>query len=222
MANTPDAATKTSRGLGLAVAIGCVVVIVAAGFLSAIWGNGIDAILRGATGAFSALVVLFLAGLALIVIVKMAKGTIDLGYLIADEEGYTSLSRFQMLLFTFVIAGLYLIYALYALFTVKSGAACPGTLTDQITAVVTAANNAADIAKQDGKDTVIAAANAAKTAADKLNEACVTFSLPSIPATVLGLMGISGGSYLLSKGIQAASGPSDQSGTPSVRRNVNQ
>jgi uncharacterized BrkB/YihY/UPF0761 family membrane protein len=42
--------------------------------------------------------------LALIIVWKIAKGDIDLNYLISDELGYASLSRFQFLVFTFVVA----------------------------------------------------------------------------------------------------------------------
>jgi hypothetical protein len=111
--------------------------------------------------------VVLLSALGATVVIKMATGAIDLKYLIADEGGAASLSRFQMLLFTFVIASLYFLYSLHSL---VSGAST---------------------------------------------------SLPEIPGSVLGLMGISGGSYLLSKGINAASGagasPSDS--TP-MRQNL--
>ncbi|MFM8532840.1 MAG: hypothetical protein ACKOEC_04535 [Acidimicrobiia bacterium] len=96
--------------------------------------------------------VVLLSALGATVVIKMATGTIDLKHLVADEVGAASLSRFQMLLFTFVIASLYFLYSLHSL---VSGASA---------------------------------------------------SLPEIPGSVLGLLGISGGSYLLSKGINAASG----------------
>jgi hypothetical protein len=112
--------------------------------------------------------VVLLSALGATVVIKMATGTIDLKYLIADEGGAASLSRFQMLLFTFVIASLYFLYSLHSL---VSGASS---------------------------------------------------ELPTIPTSVLGLMGISGGSYLLSKGINAASGAGaptpDAAGTLPTRR----
>ena len=47
---------------------------------------------------------------ALMIIYKMIKGDINLQYLIAGADGDASLSRFQFLIFTFVIAlGLFLI-----------------------------------------------------------------------------------------------------------------
>jgi hypothetical protein len=210
-----------------------VIVIVGAAIVGVQQG-GLNTVLQGAASAFTALAVVFLGGLAVLLIVKMANGTIDLKYVIAGEDGDASLSRFQMLLFTFVVAGLYFVYALYALFSIKSGSACPGSLSDQIQMAAGATNDALTAANAEkASAAVIAAATKAKAAADGLNGACLTFSLPGIPTTVLGLIGISGGSYLLSKGIQAAAtqGPSNGTSTGGatpagqtapVRRNVNQ
>src|SRR5258706_16292339 len=47
---------------------------------------------------------IFLGILAFIVLWKIVTNQISLRYLISDELGYASLSRFQFLLFTFVIA----------------------------------------------------------------------------------------------------------------------
>src|SRR5918997_1432514 len=47
---------------------------------------------------------IFIGLLALIILVKMWKGDIDLNYLISDELGYASLSRLQLLIFTFVVS----------------------------------------------------------------------------------------------------------------------
>ena len=47
---------------------------------------------------------IFLGILAFIILWKIATNEISLRYLISDELGYASLSRFQFLLFTFVIA----------------------------------------------------------------------------------------------------------------------
>jgi hypothetical protein len=84
---------------------------------------------------------------------------IDLSKLIAEANGDASTSRFQFLIFTFVVAGSYFLMVVWSL---------------------TAANNAALI--------------------PMINNG--TLHLPDIPAGVLGLIGISGGSYLVSKGIQ--------------------
>jgi hypothetical protein len=46
----------------------------------------------------------FLALLQVLLIWKMANNTINLKFLIADDSGDASLSRFQLLLFTFVIS----------------------------------------------------------------------------------------------------------------------
>jgi uncharacterized BrkB/YihY/UPF0761 family membrane protein len=87
----------------------------------------------------------FLGLLGLVILWKIIDGTIDLRYLISDELGYASLSRFQFLVFTFVIA--------MSLFYV--------------------------IASQ-----------------------TPTPKYPEIPNQILALLGISGGSFVLSKGIQ--------------------
>lgn len=86
----------------------------------------------------SAIIILF----ALIVLAKVWKGTINLnGLLCEPDSDKASLSRFQFLIFTFVIAGLYLLLSIEA-----------GTFVD-------------------------------------------------IPTNVLALLGISGGSYILSKSV---------------------
>jgi hypothetical protein len=94
----------------------------------------------------------------------MWKGNINLTHLIAEANGNTSFSRFQMLLFTFVIASVYLVYALYGV-----------------------------------------TASSVPTLAD--------LKLPDIPNGVLGLIGISGGSYIGSKVIQMV-GDTSNGGQP--------
>src|ERR1051326_8708126 len=47
---------------------------------------------------------LLIGALAVIVVVWIARGTIDLTFLIADEAGDASMSRFQLLIFTFIVA----------------------------------------------------------------------------------------------------------------------
>jgi NADH:ubiquinone oxidoreductase subunit 6 (subunit J) len=88
------------------------------------------------------LIIVFIGAVALIVLVNIYSGKIDLKGLLAEATGKASLSRLQLLLFTFVIAGLYLILCLEA-----------GEFVE-------------------------------------------------IPNQVLGLLGISGASYVVSKGIQ--------------------
>ena len=51
------------------------------------------------------IVAIFLGLLAVVILWKIVTDKIDLQYLIADEKGYASMSRFQFLIFTFVIAG---------------------------------------------------------------------------------------------------------------------
>jgi hypothetical protein len=96
----------------------------------------------------------FLA-LVLLVIAKMASGAIDLSGLLNESDSTkASLSRFQVLVFTFVIAGLFLILSIEA-----------GQLVE-------------------------------------------------VPNSVLGLLGISGGSYLVGKGISAGTPKRDSGEGP--------
>ena len=89
---------------------------------------------------------IFIASLEAAILWLIIKGKIDLERLISDENGEASLSRFQFMVFTFVIAmGLFLIIVANADFPQE------------------------------------------------------------IPGGVLALLGISGGSYVISKGIQSAS-----------------
>ena len=86
----------------------------------------------------------FIGVLALMILIKIWKGDIDLNYLISDENGWASLSRFQFLVFTFVVA-----MSLFYLVVVGTPPA-----------------------------------------------------YPIVPPEILALLGISGGSYILSKGMQ--------------------
>ncbi|SRR6266545_22953 len=88
-------------------------------------------------------VVVFLALIGLVVIVKIWTDKINLNSLLSEPDGKASLSRFQLLLFTFVIVSIYVVLCL-----------------------------------QQG-------------------------DLLEISGGVLGLLGISGGSYVISKGIQS-------------------
>ena len=47
---------------------------------------------------------LFLGALAVILIIKIVTNKIDLEWLISEDNGHASMSRFQLLVFTFVIA----------------------------------------------------------------------------------------------------------------------
>ncbi len=88
----------------------------------------------------------FIGFLAVMILIKIWKGDIDINYLISDENGWASLSRFQFLVFTFVVA-MSLFYLIVANTPPK---------------------------------------------------------YPLIPKEILALLGISGGSYVLSKGIQTS------------------
>jgi hypothetical protein len=96
------------------------------------------------------LLAVLIGAFAVAIILKMLKGDIDLKYLIAGDDGDASLSRFQFLIFTFVIAlSLFLIIV----------------------------NNPTGPA------------------------------FPNIPNSILALLGISGGSYVASKGVDASTPP---------------
>jgi hypothetical protein len=94
-----------------------------------------------------------LGALWAIILVLIAIGRIDLSMLISEKNGQASSSRFQLLIFTFVVAMSFFYVAINS----------------------------------------------------------VPLALPDVPVNVLALLGISAGSYLVSKGIQtggeSASGP---------------
>jgi uncharacterized membrane protein len=87
---------------------------------------------------------IFLGALTLIILYRIARNEINLDRLISEEGGEASLSRFQFLIFTFVI-GMTLFYLIV-----------------------------------------------------------LTGSYPQIPNQILALLGISGGSYVMAKGIQSS------------------
>lgn len=98
-------------------------------------------------------------GLFAVVITKMLRNTISLNDLISEpgSSGKASLSRFQLLIFTFVVAGVFLILS------IENG------------------------------------------------------QIIDIPNSVLGLLGISGGSYLVSKGIsESKKKPPPDDGIPNL------
>lgn len=142
------------------------------------------------TGLFGLVVVIAIGALAALVVVKMMRNEIDLKYLIAEDNGDASLSRFQMLLFTFVIAAAYFIYALVGL----KGPSCT------VAAIAVAGDAAKDV---EALRQVMAEAVKSK------------YCLPEVPNSVLGLIGISGGSYLLAKGLQTVSGSGGTGGETS-------
>jgi hypothetical protein len=96
-------------------------------------------------GGYVVLVVIGLIGVALVW--KMWSGTIDLRLLVSEQDGTASMSRFQFLIFTFVIATSLLLLVIGSFGTDTAG-------------------------------------------------------FPKLDASILGLIGISGGSYVVSKGIQ--------------------
>jgi hypothetical protein len=88
------------------------------------------------------IIVVFIGILGVLVLWNIYTNRIDLRFLLCEQDGKASLSRFQFLVFTFVIA------MSFALITLRTG------------------------------------------------------SIPDIPQGVWALLGISGGSYVISKGIQ--------------------
>jgi len=94
------------------------------------------------------IITVLIAAFALAIIYKMIRGDINLMYLISGTDGDASLSRFQFLIFTFVIA--------LGLFLIILSASPP--------------------------------------------------SFPAIPGGILALLGISGGSYVTSKAVDANAG----------------
>jgi hypothetical protein len=88
------------------------------------------------------IIVVFIGILGVLVLWNIYTNRIDLKFLLCEQDGKASLSRFQFLVFTFVIA------MSFALITLRTG------------------------------------------------------SIPDIPQGVWALLGISGGSYVISKGIQ--------------------
>jgi hypothetical protein len=150
--------------------------------------------------------VITFTGIGFVIVRDMSVGRIDIRFLIADENGNASLSRFQMLLFTFVISALYFVYTLYALATGKTSACNiePGdlrALSDMAGAMKTVTDNAV---------------KSGVAVINNLNAKCNVFGLPEVPGSVLALLGISGGSYLLSKGITAMTGPTAPTPAPTA------
>jgi hypothetical protein len=92
------------------------------------------------------IVVLFIGLVGLITLYRMASGKIDLQYLISEENTQASMSRFQLLIFTFIIS-----VSLFLIIICKTPPDFPA----------------------------------------------------KIPGEILSLLGISGGSYLIAKGIQS-------------------
>jgi hypothetical protein len=90
------------------------------------------------------IVVITVGALAILVVWNVLIGKIDLRYLISEEDGSASMSRFQFLIFTFVVAMCVMVL------TLESG------------------------------------------------------EFPKLDAEIVALLGISGGSYVVSKGIQKA------------------
>jgi hypothetical protein len=107
---------------------------------------------------------------------------INLQYLVSEKNGQASLSRFQALVFTFVIGLSYFLLVLES-FVKQASPACQ--LASQKVQELATTCTAEDCEK------LITA----------MNDVC-GLGLPDLPASVLTLLGISGGTYVLSKGIQ--------------------
>lgn len=147
MANGNDTSTGWNWAGFIAIVLGGVALV---------WTLG-----RGVSGSFAVLVGYIIGLFAAIVLARMLSGRIDLQFLISDDNGHASTSRFQFILFSFVIASGYFLVVAWMLTN--------------------------DDAIKSGLAEAIKAGN---------------FRLPDIPTNVLGLIGISGGSYVISKAIQ--------------------
>lgn len=131
-----------------------VILTIGAVFLIGVVIHG-DAVLKlKLTFDYGLLTLIFLFGF--LILTAIASGKIDITSLLAENGGGASMSRFQLLIFTFVIA--------VSFFLVVVG----GT------------------------------------------------GLPEVPGSVLALLGISAGTYGVSKGIQAASSAQGKSPTPTT------
>ena len=102
------------------------------------------------------IVVVFIGLLGLVVLWKIFDNTINLSFLISEANGQASMSRFQFLVFTFVIAMSFFL--------------------------ITVSGN----------------------------------RMPDVPEGVWALLGISGGSYVISKGIQKSASAAVKGATPAA------
>jgi xanthine/uracil permease len=93
MANGNDTSTGWNWAGFIAIVLGGVALV---------WTLG-----RGVSGSFAVLVGYIIGLFAAIVLARMLSGRIDLQFLISDDNGHASTSRFQFILFSFVIASAY-------------------------------------------------------------------------------------------------------------------
>ena len=70
--------------------------------------------LENAVNIFVIVLAIIFLGFFAIIVWKIIKNEIDLKLLVSEGDGKASLSRFQLLLFTFVVAGLFLVLSLEA------------------------------------------------------------------------------------------------------------
>jgi hypothetical protein len=131
-----------------------VVLTIAAVFIIGTFVNGDPVLKLKLTFDYGLLTLIFL--FAFLILAAIASGKIDISSLLAENGGGASMSRFQLLIFTFVIA--------VSFFLVVVGGA----------------------------------------------------GLPEVPGSVLALLGISAGTYGISKGIQAAGSLPSKSPAPAT------
>lgn len=67
-------------------------------------GSGVNSIMDNLSDFCEFLACVFLGVLAIILLYKIATDKIDLEWLISEDNGHASMSKFQLLVFTFVIA----------------------------------------------------------------------------------------------------------------------
>jgi hypothetical protein len=131
-----------------------VILTIVAVFVIGVFVSGDPVLKLKLTFDYGLLTLIFL--FAFLILTAIASGKIDISSLLAENGGGASMSRFQLLIFTFVIA--------VSFFLVVVGGA----------------------------------------------------SLPQVPGSVLALLGISAGTYGISKGIQAASPLQGKSPAPTA------
>jgi len=123
------------------------------------------------------LILLFFIGL--MVLIAIATGKIDLTLLLTESGGGASMSRFQLLIFTFLIA-----FSIFMMIVASGACGTPGSRT---------------AAARPGAFGRLAPAGGVATSGP-----CGPMKFPAIPTEILLLLGISASTYAVSKGIQSS------------------
>jgi hypothetical protein len=128
---------------------------------------------------YSILILLFFIGL--MVLIAIATGKIDLSLLLSESGGGASMSRFQLLIFTFLIA-----FSIFMMI-VSSG-----------TCGVSGASRTGAAAR------TMAFGKPGPLVGLTTSGPCTPMKFPAIPSEILMLLGISASTYAVSKGIQSS------------------